>query len=565
MTERPVHEQWTPSGLPPSLLEQVLGALGEGVVVRASNGRLVAHNRAAEVILGVTADQLRDGGPLPPPWRAFREDGQEIPNEDHPESVALRTGTTVDGLLMRIERLDGSPSWIQVTSRPVAKGNERFSITTFADVTPLRESERDVEQLVRRDPLTALATRLTFEQLLEAAVARAGDGGHRAAVIALGIDHFSLLNQRLGAVAGDEVLVETSDRLGRVTDPGHALARIGDDQFCVLIEPAGPDSSLMALAREIRAVADASITLGDTDYIPSITIGIAAFPSDAPDAGGLLAAAVEALGAAKRLERGSVLFFHEFDTDPGLHYIADQGIRKAIDLGGVRLFYQPVVSVETGHSVGVEALFRLEDPTAPEGGSGMLTPEILGALGPRIASHVIHLLREDARRMHAAGEMPRAIAVNLTALDLLIPRIKEEAAAAAMELTSLGSRLVVEISEQVGLRDPSLIRPVLEELRAASASISLDDFGTGTNSLALLRELPLNSLKLDSSFLVGAMANPIDRSIITATVALAEDLGLVMIAEGVESQEILDFVREQGIRFAQGYFFDHPSPMAAGH
>lgn len=535
--------------------------MGEGVVVHSSTGDLIAGNRAAEVILGLTTDELRGIRPLPTGWQASRENGQVMMAPEHPALVALRTGMPVGRQLIAITRGDGSTRWIQAASRPVTVDGEPMAITTFADVTVLRHSQADIEYLAQRDELTGLVTRLTLEQLLEAAAERAELQHLDVVIVVIGIDHFALVNQRLGTTGGDEMLVEMGRRLRGVAGPDDVVARLGGDQFCLMLEGHDPDHDLRPFCREIRGTLDAPITVGSTRYLPSVTLGVASLPGDTSFAGDLLVAAVGALEAAKRVERGSIVFYGDLDPGATLDDSADQVIRQAIDVGRVSLWYQPVVSVRSGRRIGVEALFRIEE--GADAGSGILTPEILGVLGPRIASHVLSLLREDAKKMHEAGDLPQAISVNLTAPDLLIPRVKEEVIRVAADLRALGSRLVVEVSEQIGLRHPATVIPILDELRAAAVSISLDDFGTGTNSLALLRELPLDSLKLDGSFILGAMTNPIDRAIIRAATALAADLGLPLIAEGVETAEMLEFVKEQGIPLAQGYFFDHPSPFGS--
>lgn len=562
MVESAQHPQWSPPGLPPSLLEQVLGAMGEGVVVHSSTGELIAANHAAQMILGLTTDEIRGAAPLPAGWEATRENGHLVTAREHPALVALRTGMPVGSQLIAIARGDGSTRWIQAASRPSMVDGDLMAITTFADVTALRHSQADIEYLAQRDELTGLVTRLTLEQLIEAAVARALNNDQEVVIMAVGIDHFSLVNQRLGAMGGDEMLVEMGRRLRDAAGPGAVVARLGGDQFCVMLEDQDREDDPRPICRGIRAALDAPMMVGSTRYLPSVTLGVASLPGDTQFAGDLLVAAVGALEAAKHTERGSVVFYGDLDPEAALDNSADQVIRQAIDLGSVQLWYQPVVAVRSGRQVGVEALFRIAG--GANTGSGILTPEVLGVLGPRIASHVLSILREDAKTMHATGDLPPAISVNLTAPDLLIPRVKEEAIRLSTDLQSLGSRLVVEVSEQIGLGHPAIMRPILEEMREAAVSISLDDFGTGTNSLALLRELPLDSLKLDSSFLLGAMTNSIDRAIIKATTALAAELGLPLIAEGVETAELFAFVKEQGIPMAQGYFFDRPSPVG-GH
>ncbi|NND83589.1 MAG: EAL domain-containing protein, partial [Acidimicrobiia bacterium] len=226
----------------------------------------------------------------------------------------------------------------------------------------------------------------------------------------------------------------------------------------------------------------------------------------------------------------------------------------------VRLWYQPIRDLSSKAKIGAEALFRVD----VAGERVVLTPDLLGVLGPRIARHVLTVLVEDAVGMYDAGTLPPYIGVNLTAPDLLSDDIHEQVLAAHATLQELGCSLAVEISEQVGLHDLTGVRPAIESIRGEGIQVALDDFGTGSNSLALLRELPLDALKLDPSFVSGAMGHAADRAIVKAAVALADELDLALIAEGVETEGILAFIRGAGIRFAQGYLFDRPPPSTNG-
>lgn len=545
-------KRWDSEPLTPAMMVAILGVMGEGVVVHAPSGEILAHNAAACDILGLTSDQLRGRTSMDPRWRAVREDGSPFPGEEHPAMVTLRTGDPVSGVLMGVEHPGAGQRWIQISSRATDVDGGRHVIATFTDVTELQAASGMAQHLAQHDLLTDVPNRIMFEQLVEAAVEQAPDSHAGCAVVVAGIDHFGSTNKHLGPQGADVVLIETARRARAIAGGGSAVGRIGNDQFAVLIPSPGADRQVRAFAEDLRHALSRPITHESEEHLPSITVGIAVGRSEGGH--GLLNSAVEALEAAKQKERGSIRFFDGRDPRERLVYRQSQGIRRAIAARLVRLWYQPIRDLSDGERVGAEALFRVD----VAGERVVLTPDLLGVLGPTIARHVLTVLVEDAVAMYDAGTLPPFISVNLTAPDLLSDDVHDQVLASHATLVELGGSLAVEISEQVGLHDLTGVRPAIDSLRSQGIRVALDDFGTGSNSLALLRELPLDVIKLDPSFVVGAMADATDRAIVRAAVALADELHLDLIAEGIENEGILAFIRGAGIHFAQGYLFDLP-------
>lgn len=533
------------------LLSQVLSTMDEGVVILGDDGAFIGHNRAAETILGLTSDELLGRKPTDERWKPVHPDGTYFPPEDHPAVRTMESGDPHNGI-MGVSRPDGSQRWIRVSSHPLFVGGTRYTAATFADVTELQAASGLAHQPTHNDLLTDVPIRIMFEQLVEATLERTSESRGGCAVIAAGLDHFGSTNKHLGSRGADTVLVETAQRVREFAGEHAAVGRIGDDQFAMLLLDPGPDDQVRAFAEELRQALSAPVVLDGEDHLPSVTIGVAV--GRAEGGYGLITSAVEALEAAKSRERGSIRFFDGRDPREWLVYQQSQGIRRAIADRVARLWYQPIRDLSNGEQVGAEALFRVD----VAGERVALTPDLLGVLGPRIARHVLTILVEDATAMHDAGTLPPYLAVNLTGPDLLSDVIHEQVLAAHAALVELGSALTVEISEQLGLHDLTGVRPTIESLRGEGIQVALDDFGTGANSLAQLRELTVDAIKLDSSFVRGAMDHATDRAIVKAAVALADELHLTLIAEGVETEEILAFIRGAGIHFAQGFLFDRP-------
>jgi diguanylate cyclase (GGDEF)-like protein/PAS domain S-box-containing protein len=558
VSESAADSNWSDERLTPDLVRTMLEMLPDGVVLHAPSGEVIAANAAAGEILGLTIDQLRGLTSLDPRWKSIHEDGSPYPGEDHPAMVTLATGAPVDNSIMGVVRGSDEQRWIKISSRPVHIDGEMYVAVTFGDITSMRSVEGLVAHFAHHDLLTDLPNRIRFEQLLEGAIGRSDRTGGRCAVVVASLDHFGTTNEHVGTQGADTVLIESAFRLQRLARDGDAVGRVGDDQFALLLENCGTEEQIRAIAEEVRVALAEPIAVGSTEHIPSLTLGIAVHASG--DDEDLLVSAIGALETAKRRERGSIRFYGGIDRRSVTTYRHDQGIRRAIARGDVRLWYQPIRDLDENRTIGAEALFRIENADEQGAGQAILTPEILGTLGPRIAVHVLDLLVEDARAMKSAGTLPESLSVNLTAPDLLVPRIHTQVQESGEALRELGAVLTVEVSEQVGLQDLTGVRPAIEELRSTGIRIALDDFGTGSNSLALLRELPLDSIKLDGSFIQRAMTNAAYRAIIKASVTLAEELGLPVVAEGVETESLLAFVRSAGIRYAQGYVFERPRP-----
>lgn len=413
------------------------------------------------------------------------------------------------------------------------------------------------------DPLTGLANRRAAEEYLSEATARAVRSGEELAVAFIDLDGFKEINDTWGHHRGDAVLAEVGRRLRQGRRKGDLAARLGGDEFAVVLHGVRRSAARAAAARIAGLVVDEPIEIGELRVHVGASIGIACFPAHAADAAELLRRADWAMYQAKQTHRNFQVY------DPGQHRIqrrnstlADE-LRRAVRRDELVLHYQPKVDLRTRTTEGVEALVRWAHPTM-----GMLAPdqfipvaEAAGLIGAVTAWVVTHALAQ----VHAWAQagLDVAVAVNFSASDIADPGLPERVAGWLAAAGVPPDRLVVEITEGVLVADVAQAAAVLEALRSYGVKISLDDFGAGYSSLSYLRHLPLDELKLDRSFLCRRGAITQDDPVLGAIVSLGHELGMTVVAEGVEEPGALPHLALLGCDYAQGFYFATPMPPAA--
>lgn len=418
-----------------------------------------------------------------------------------------------------------------------------------------------------RDPLTGLANRVLFQNRLERALRLRQRDGRSAAILSLDLDDFKLVNDTMGHPAGDELLTGCASRLLASVRPGDTVARLGGDEFAVLFE--GRTDNWVPLAQHVvDAFAPPFVVDGHPLLIrPSAGLAVAG-PGDDPHmtADELLKRADVAMYSAKRSRGRGVLTFHAdmvgVDSPaavPGAAIVQLLGeLRQAVDQSDLTLVYQPKVAARTGDVVGVEALLRWPHPER-----GLLSPEDFlpmvrqhGLMG-MVTDLVLDIALSDAARWRAAG-LNTPVAVNLFAPqlgDLDLPRRVSR----ALDERGLGSSaLTIEITEDLLLEGTDSARTVLAELRRLGIRIAIDDFGSGYSALSYLSDLPIDEVKLDADFIAPALHDRRAATVVGAVIDVAQQLGLVIVAEGVQSGEMATRMRELGCDVLQGYHFSGP-------
>jgi diguanylate cyclase (GGDEF)-like protein len=411
--------------------------------------------------------------------------------------------------------------------------------------------------------LTGLPNRTLALDRIDQALRRRDAG--TVAVLALDVDRFKLVNDSLGHAAGDELLIALSTRVRDVLRPGDTVARFGGDEFIVVCDGVdGPQGAIAIAERLARAIAE-PLLLGSGVHFVSASIGIAVGgrPDDTPES--LLRDADAAMYRVKESGRGGYELFDEHLREQVLNRVRIEGkLRGALERDELRVQYQPIVDARSGRPVSVEALVRWQHPDR-----GLIPPSefIPVAEETGLIAELGRWVLGEACSQVAAWQrefgVPLGLAVNVSGRQLARPGFAAEVARIAERSGLIAGTLGLEITESVLIEEADAPMAALAQLRQHGLRLSLDDFGTGYSSLSYLKRFPLDSLKLDRSFIRGLGSGEEDRAIVEAVVTMARTLGLDVVAEGVETERQLAEVRALECPFAQGYLFARPLPPAA--
>jgi diguanylate cyclase (GGDEF)-like protein len=406
------------------------------------------------------------------------------------------------------------------------------------------------------DALTGLPNRA----LLHRRATRALRGGELGAMLLIDLDRFKEVNDTLGHDYGDELLRQVAGRLGRALRRGDTLARLGGDEFAVLLEGLPDRGAVAELAGRLQDALREPIALRGVAVELEASIGVALYPEHGTTVGTLLQRADVAMYEAKRGHHGVMTY--SADRDP---YSADRlgllaELRRAIEHDELVLHYQPKVAVATGALTGVEALVRWQHPARGLLGPDEFVPlaESTGAVADLTRWVVGRALAQQRAWREDGLDIP--VAVNLAAANIVDVTLPDAIGELLERHGVSGDRLECEISEHTVMADPRRCAEVLDRIRALGVRLSLDDFGTGHSSLAYLKRLPLDEVKIDRSFVSGMVEDENDAVIVRSTIDLARNLGLCVVAEGVETAEVMDALAALSCDVAQGYFISRPLP-----
>jgi diguanylate cyclase (GGDEF)-like protein len=477
--------------------------------------------------------------------------------------VAVTGGTGVVALFQDYEPIAQAAA---ATFLPTAGVFEAVLILLFLALVPIlrrvtiriRKQMDEIEHRALYDQLTGLPNRSLFRDRVDQALLSAQRERSSATVMFLDVDHFKAVNDTLGHEAGDALLRDLGTRLRKEMRSSETLARLGGDEFAILCPGSAEEAA--KLAERLHGALHTAFLVHDFPLEVATSIGIATYPEHGDDADTLLRHADVAMYIAKEARAGTAIYAAEQDVNDEARLVLAGELRRAIENDELVLHFQPKAELETGSIVGVEALVRWQHPER-----GFIPPnefipiaERTGLIKP-LSRHVIVTALRQCSAWRAAG-IDLHVAVNLTIPDLLdleLPDLIE------MELAERGVRpdqLELEITESTILADPFRVRQVLNRLNEMGLRLAIDDFGTGYSSLAYLRRLPVQTIKIDRSFVMDMCENPHDATIVRSTIELGKNLGLQVVAEGVETQEAWDALRAQGCTLAQGYFIGRPVP-----
>jgi diguanylate cyclase (GGDEF)-like protein len=377
----------------------------------------------------------------------------------------------------------------------------------------------------------------------------------------LDIDRFKEINDALGHDTGDLLLQELGARLGAELRASETFARLGGDEFGILLPTASAEDATL-LGTRIHIALETPFALRGLPLEVATSIGVAVYPGHGEDVDTLLQHADVAMYVAKEAHAGTAVYDADQDTNDADRLALAGELRRAIESDELVVYFQPKAELESGRILGVEALVRWQHPER-----GFIPPnefvpiaERTGLIKP-LSRYVLAAAIEQCAVWQAAG-LELQVAVNLTIPDLLELELPDRIAALLEEKGVRPEQLELEITESTILADPFRVRVVLNRLNEMGLRLAIDDFGTGYSSLAYLRNLPVHAIKIDRSFVMGMSEDASDATIVRSTIDLAHNLGLEVVAEGVETQEVWDALRAQGCSLAQGYFISKPAPPA---
>ncbi|MCB1955839.1 MAG: EAL domain-containing protein [Rhodocyclaceae bacterium] len=529
----------------------------EGVAVMDPQGRIVEVNPAFSRITGYRADEA-----VGRPDTILHCDRQDPAFHQRMREVLASSGRWEGELWSR--RRDGSVFLERRTVDAVRAPDGRIThlVSIFNDITDTYRKDQQLLHQALHDPLTGLGNRSLLAERLELGIAHARRDGRRLGLLYMDLDQFKSVNDSLGHPAGDRLLQAVATRLAGRLRASDTLARVGGDEFVVLMDEFADSDDCARLATQLLASLEAPFELQEATIHVRTSLGIAVYPQDGQDGDTLLKNADMALYAAKAAGRNTYAFFDQALAERARERLdLETALRRAIDGGELSLHYQALVHSHDQRRAGFEALLRWNRP-----GHGPVPPArfigiaedcgLIGALGAWVLEEVCRQLAE----WHASGHGWQKVAVNISTRQIM----NEDLPSLVASLTDLhgipAGTLEMEVTESFVMTEPARSRPVLEALRTLGVAIAIDDFGTGHSSLAYLRQLPADVLKIDRSFVVEAGSDAGALSIIHTIVSLSRSFGLRVVAEGIETAEQAQLLRHAGCDLMQGYHFARPVP-----
>jgi diguanylate cyclase (GGDEF)-like protein len=422
----------------------------------------------------------------------------------------------------------------------------------------LAKREARITELAYSDQLTGLPNRTLFHDRLDQAAKLTSRAGHSFALLVLNLDRFKEVNTVLGHHIGDLLLREVSKRLSLVlTRDSDTFARLGGDEFAVLLSSCDALGA-MTVVRKILDTLEQSILLENQEIIASGSIGIAIYPEHGDEINTLLRRADIAMRKAKKENSSYALFDLDYAEKTGGHLSLLAELRHAIARHEFQLYYQPKVCLATGNMSNVEALVRWVHPTR-----GLIPPNqfIPYAEHTGYIRNITRWVIETAlqqRKQWQATQLPLTISINISARDLMNADLPHLFAELMAEYGASPDWLCLEITESAIMEDPKRALGILEELHQMGLSLSVDDFGTGYSSLAYLKKLPVSELKIDQSFIFHMVNDKDDETIVRSTIDLGHNMGLKVVAEGIEDSATWDMLKDMGCDLAQGYHIAKP-------
>ncbi|RFP16083.1 MULTISPECIES: EAL domain-containing protein [unclassified Duganella] len=532
----------------------VIEHIADGVVVLDAKGTIVAVNPAFTQITGYTEQEaLGHDHTL---TRSGRHDADFYANM---WTEQVETGFWRGEIWNRRKNGELYLEWLTVSAVRDTQGETTHYVGVFSDITKAKESQEKLDHLAHHDPLTALPNRLLFHDRLQHALQRASRDGEQLALLFIDLDRFKNVNDTLGHHIGDELLKQVAKALHERLREGDTLARLGGDEFIVLLENIENQFGASQVAEKLVQMFEQPFMVAGHELFVTCSVGISVFPEDAVDLNMLIRNADVAMYQAKARGRNGYSFYTPSMTGEGVERLRlETFLRRSIEKDEIFLNYQPQVEIDTGRLIGVEALVRWNHPEL-----GLIPPirfiplaEDTGFIN-QLGKWVLEEACRQMMRWQEAGLHVPKMAVNLSAKQFERGSIVNMVADILHETGLAPDRLQLEVTESVIMNTGDAM-VFINDLHSIGVGLAIDDFGTGYSSLAYLKQLPVQTLKIDRSFIKDISTDVNDEAIAIAIIQLGKSMNLSVIAEGVETEEQAAFLLRHGCRLAQGYFYSKP-------
>lgn len=550
-------------------LYRLLNSMAEGAYGIDTDGNCTFVNLAFLQTLGYRSGDEVLGKNMHELIHHSRDDGSLLPVSECRIYLAFQANQATHATDEVFWRKDGVAVPVEYWSHPImAGGVVTGSIVTFVDITQRKNAEADINRLAFFDPLTSLPNRRLLLDRLQHALATSARSGRYGAIMFIDLDNFKVINDTKGHYFGDLLLVEAAQRLQSCVREGDTVSRLSGDEFVVILENLGSEAEHVVaqadeVAEKIRNVLSKAYRLNELEFHSTASIGISLFIGHGITADTLLKYADIAMYQAKESGRDAVSFF-----DPGMqaaleaHTAMEADLRQALTGKQFRLYYQAQVD-ETGRILGAEALVRWIHPQR-----GMIPPLQFIPVAEE-SSLIVDIgrwvLERACQQLDLWGRDEQkcklTLAVNVSARQFKANDFVPKVASAIKAYRIHPSRLKLELTESMVLNDLADIVAKMHALKALGVGLSMDDFGTGYSSLSYLKQLPLDQLKIDRSFINDIVTDPNDAVMVQAIIGMAHNFRLSVIAEGVETGAQLAFLKQHGCRAYQGYLFSKPVPV----
>lgn len=537
----------------------VFDNIREAILVIDADRRIVTVNRAFTDTTGFAAAEVIGQDP-----RMLYSPRQDDGSYDRMWDAVMDTGHWKGETVNQHKNGQSYPVWFGISAVRDKHGHLTHYVGILSDISEIKANEARIEYLAHHDPLTGLPNRVLLNDRLERALASAQRQGLMVALLFLDLDHFKVTNDSLGHVIGDRLLQSVALRLQECVRTTDTVSRQGGDEFLIVLGDLQDVDIAARVARKILERLAEPFDVEGHNINTSFSIGLSMYPGDGGDFTSLLRKADTALYHAKQGGRNNYHFFTETMNASVFDRLQlENRLRQALTNNELSLLYQPVVDLRSGKTMGAEALLRWHNPELGQVSPARFIPiaEEAGLI-TSIGKWVLREACGQMQRWQQAGLPLITMAVNISAVQFKRDNLVETVAEVLRESGLPPECLELELTESALMQESEKVLDVLQRLKALGVCLSIDDFGTGYSSLSYLKRFSVDKLKIDQSFVRELSVDSEDAAIVLAVIQLGNSLKLNTIAEGVETKEQLNFLREHGCHEAQGYFLSRPVPAA---